>query len=344
MKKIFLKLILIFSILVCLITYRHDIYGFVFSDRYRQRLINQLETYDFPDQNNGWTKYSNNPIFGDKETNSVFDPYVYKDGNKFVMILSERRYNSIIRVESFDGKVWCTNKTLLKCIPGTWEHYVNRACVLKKDSIYHMWYTGQSPEISKIGHATSRDGIYFKRDKTNPVVEPTCAEEGISVMNPCVLYNEKRGIFQMWYAAGENYEPDMLFYAESIDGQNWQKLKTPILRKNRYHIWEQSKVGGCDVRLLSDSLYIMYYIGYQNVDVARICYAVSNDGIIWQQPDSNLVISPTKGSWDCDAVYKPSYMIIGDQEFIWYNGRKRSTERIGLITRKFILSNYERKR
>lgn len=297
----------------------------------RLRFINQLVCYDFPAANNGWKKFDT-PIYGSKETGDVFDPFVYLEDSVFVMIVSERKNNSIVRLESNDGITWSLSSTLLNHVKGTWEHFVNRATVCFKDSVWHMWYTGQSPHVSNIGHAISYDGIKFKRDAKNPVLIPSTKQEGKSVMNPCVIYNEQKGCFQMWYAAGDNYEPNSLFYAESKDGTNWIKRGEAILSKYPEHKWEKAKVGGCDVKLNSDGTYIMFYIGYQNEDVARICYATSQDGIIWERSDNNLILSPTRKGWDSNAIYKPSYLEFNNKAFLWYNGRKGRLERIGLAT------------
>ena len=298
----------------------------------RIRFINQLSRYDFPDENNGWTKYGE-PLYGSKETKSVFDPFVYMEDGTFIMIVSERKDNSIIRLESADGIKWTDAQTILEPVKGSWEHIVNRSTIVKKDSLYHLFYTGQSPDISKIGHATSTDGITFKRDTKNPVLVPTEQEKGESVMNPCVIYNEGKGCFQMWYAAGENYEPDVLFYAESKDGQSWIKRKEAVLTKFPSHEWEKAKVGGCDVKIMDDGKYVMYYIGYQNEDVARICFATSSDGITWERTDSNLILAPTRDGWDSDATYKPSYLEHNGKAYLWYNGRSGRLERIGLATK-----------
>ena len=126
----------------------------------------------------------------------------------------------------------------MKRIPNTWETLINRASLAIVDNVWHLWYTGQSPEISKIGHAISTDGIHYHRS-SYPCLEATLPQEGVSVMNPCVLWNEDKKIFQMWYAAGENYEPDVLFYAESKNGEQWIKHKQPILFKDKTHEWEK---------------------------------------------------------------------------------------------------------
>ena len=63
-------------------------------------------------------------------------------------------------------------------------------------------------------------------------------------MNPCVIYED--GKYRMWYAAGETYEPNVLAYAESMDGINWEKKKiNPIFTAQEGNYYEQDRVGGC---------------------------------------------------------------------------------------------------
>lgn len=290
----------------------------------------------FPSCNNnnhyGYIKYTSDPVYGDQTTGTIFDPYVTIQHDSLIMSVSERTTGNIIRLSSIDGIHWKKTNTMLTCRPNTWEHIVNRSCILYTDTIWHMWYTGQSPEIAWIGHATSLDGYEYERD-TNPALLPTLEYEGVSVMNPCVIYNKYKECFQMWYAAGENYEPDAIFYAESDDALHWKKLNKPVLTKYQKHLWEQAKVGGCDVKIINDSTYLMYYIGYKNINSANICYAISKDGVNWRRPSANLILSPTKGSWDCDAVYKPTFINWKGVDLLWYNGRKGNKEYIGLAKR-----------
>lgn len=287
--------------------------------------------YELPAENNGWHKYGDSPVFGDAITGTIFDPYVYLEGDSLIMFASERKTGNIIRSSSIDGIHWSEYVTSLKCRPGTWQHIVNRAGVIRRGDIWHMFYTGQSPDTSRIGFAVSEDGVRFTSND-QPVLVPS-DNEGVSVMNPCVLYED--GKYKMWYAAGENYEPDVLYYAESIDGLDWCKNIEPVLTKEPKHKWEQCKVGGCYVSRNSNGVYKMYYIGYQTVDIARICEAYSSDGINWTRDDSNLLLSPSAGSWDADATYKPSVLEFKGDTLMWYNGRTEDREYIGLAVKKY---------
>lgn len=299
----------------------------------RQRAINQQHCYDFPDENNGWKKFGGHPVYGNIGTGSIFDPYVLLDGDFFLMSASERNTGNLILLESHCGKEWNLKGTLLAGVPHSWESIVNRGCLLKKDGIWHLWYTGQNRGKSAIGYASGKDLTNLIRACDRPVLYPTLKEEGVSVMNPCVLWNKQKKIFQMWYSAGEDYEPDVIFYAESIDGMNWTKCPEPVLGKNPSNEWEKYKIGGCDVKLCIDGTYEMYYIAYQNLDVTRICFATSPDGINWNRDSNNLIIGPSEGAWDSDAVYKPSVVANDNVTYLWYNGRKGDNEYIGLAIR-----------
>lgn len=192
-----------------------------------------------------------------------------------------------------------------------------------------MWYTGMNNAESRIGLAVSKDGINFKRSLHNPVLLPELDFENKSVMNPCVLWDEQKNLFRMWYSGGEKYEPDVICYAESKDGVSWAKNTAPVLTKGLEE-YDKYKVGGCDVHKTANG-YVMYYIGYQNLDNARICKATSKDGINWRRSTSNPIISPSKDKWDSEACYKPAfyYSKKENKSYIFYNGRKGHTETIG---------------
>lgn len=296
-----------------------------------ERERNKLHAYDYPDTADGWEKFGKAPVFGDATTGSIFDPFVLKCENKYILFASERKTGSIIRLESTNGKTWI-NKSV--CLDGghfEWAAAVNRACIIKRDEKWHMWFTGQTSNRSVIGYATSKDGIIFHPVLDKPVIESNENIKGQSVMNPCVLWDEKKKTYKMWYSAGEDYEPDVICYAESIDGIYWHRHPEPIMKPNKSYKYSQYKLGGCDVQYINGR-YIMFYIGYQNLDVARICKADSTDGIHWHPSTNNPIIAPTRHSWDADAVYKPS--IIYEKEVIsmWYNGRHKRKEYIGLAT------------
>ncbi len=276
-------------------------------------------------------KYQNNPVFGNESTGTVFDAYVTREHNRYRMDFSWRPKKACAVTFSEDGIHWEEPQITLAYDESTgWEDDINRNCVLKIDGIYKMWYTGQARGYSFIGYAESKDGIHFTRVCEEPILYPEYPWEGYSVMNPCVLY--ENGIYKMWYSAGETYEPNVLAYATSQDGIHWTKKKfNPIFVCDPYNSYEQERIGGCQIIKMEDAYYL-FYIGYEDIDTARICVAKSKDGIVgWEKSPLNPIISPETGKWDADACYKPTIIWNEDVKkwMLWYNGRTANREYIG---------------
>ena len=279
-------------------------------------------------------KFAANPVLGGPELGTCFDVLVTKEENgRYRMDFSWRPQKSLAVTFSDDGIHWEAPQITLAPNPESgWEDRLNRNAVIKVDGVYKMWYTGQARNHSYIGYAESKDGLHFERVQSDPVMVSEYPWEGFSVMNPCVLYED--GMYKMWYAAGETYEPNALGYAESKDGLNWQKKKfNPIFACDPHNIYEQNRVGGCQVVKTEDMGYVMFYIGYENIDKAQICMAHSPDGITrWEKSPLNPIVTPDAGMWDADACYKPSFLWNEEKEqwMVWYNGRKEHDEYVGL--------------
>lgn len=280
-------------------------------------------------------KYENNPIYGDEERGTCFDVYVWKDNGKYRMDFSWRKTSSAAVCFSDDGIHWSDPIiTLAPDMTTGWEDRINRTCVIKAEGKYKMWYTGQNDMYSFIGYAESEDGIHFERYSKEPIMRPEFPYEGYSIMNPCVLYEE--GKYKMWYSSGETYEPNVICYAESEDGIHFKKhITNPILMKKWQNSFEQDRLGGCQVIHTEDMGYVIFYIGYEDIDTARICVAHSENGItMWERSTLNPIVGPDKGGWDGDATYKPSAIWVEEEKKwrVYYNGRLTNHEYIGFAT------------
>jgi len=278
-------------------------------------------------------KYDGNPVFGGKEIGTAFDAYTVFDGEKFRMDFSWRPRKSCAVTFSKDGIHWDEPIITLEPDYSTgWEDDINRNCVIKVDGIYKMWYTGQAHGMSFIGYAESLDGIHFERKCKEPVMFPEYPWEKSSVMNPCVIY--ENGVYRMWYSGGETIEPNANAYAESTDGINWKKFRAnPVIVREPEIYYEKDRIGGCQVIKTEDMGYLMFYIGYEDIDTARICVAKSDNGISgWVRSPLNPLVEPDKAMWDGDACYKPT-AVWNEKEnkwMLWYNGRLACDEYIGL--------------
>ncbi len=286
--------------------------------------------------NGGWTKTSKEPVFGSPELGTCFDVNVIPEGpKKFNMYFSWRAQKAIARTTSDDGVNWSDPEICLGTDPTSgWEDNVNRSCTVFWNGEYHLWYVGQARGFSRIGYAKSKDGVNFVRVTKQPVLISERPHEGFSVMNPYVMRDEARGVWRMWYASGETYEPNVLCYAESADGIRWEKSPlNPIFVKGSRGAWDQDRVGGCEVHRLRDGRYVMFYIGYSDIHTARIGAAISPDGVTrWERLAANPLVVPTPGGWDESAVYKPSvcWDAAADCWRLWYNGRRGPNEFVGM--------------
>jgi predicted GH43/DUF377 family glycosyl hydrolase len=284
----------------------------------------------------GWRKSAGNPVLGGK-LGTCFDVSVLKEENTFRMWFSWRPRGSIALTESADGMSWSEPiEVLTPAEASPWEQRVNRPVVLKRPDGYHMWYTGQSTTNSHIGHAISRDGLLWQRTGERPVLSPEVAWEKAAVMCPHVIWDEEVKRYRMWYSGGEQYEPDAIGYAESLDGRTWEKHPgNPVFRPDPAVPWEQAKVAACHV-LQRSGWHIMFYIGFRDIHHAAIGLARSRDGLSgWQRHPDNPIIRPGwLLSWDRSAVYKPSVLLEPGRWLLYYNGRAGGFEQIGLALRE----------
>ena len=280
-----------------------------------------------------WTKYEGGPVLGGS-LGTCFDVSLLEDDRKYKMYFSWRSKQSVALVESDDGIHWGEPTILIGPAKTGWEDDINRPCVVKRDGIYHMWYTGQFNDHSSIGYATSSDGLTWER-RSKPVLEAVQPWEKVAVMCPSVLWDKDSKRFRMWYSGGEQYEPDAIGYATSPDGVTWTKHEGPIFEADPANRWEQYKVTACQV-LEWQGWHYMFYIGFRDIDHAQIGIARSKDGVTsWERLRDNPIVSPTVDGWDADACYKPFALFdkAKDQWMLWYNGRNEHLEQIGLVTK-----------
>ncbi|HLG77521.1 MAG TPA: hypothetical protein VKX46_13980, partial [Ktedonobacteraceae bacterium] len=178
----------------------------------------------------------------------------------------------------------------------------------------------------------SKDGVHWERTSSRPVLRSEAPWEGVALMCPHVLWDEQAGLYKMWYSGGEQYEPDAMGYATSPDGEQWTKHpNNPIFLSDERYAWERFKVAGGQVVREGD-WYLLFYIGFADINHAQIGLARSRDGITgWQRHQANpLIHAGGEQAWDHDAVYKPFVTHEQGRWLLWYNGRHGASEQIGL--------------
>ncbi|UCD92254.1 MAG: hypothetical protein JSV43_08575, partial [Methanobacteriota archaeon] len=233
-----------------------------------------------------WTKHPSNPVMGTGAPGSweelgVAAPWILPDLSGYRMWFTGMDANMLPQIGyaySSDGLSWeryTGNPVITPGSPGDWDSGgVLAASVLDVGGVYHAWFTGANESgASRIGYATSQDGIDWTKYPGNPVIDIGAPGEwdAGSVMMPSVLFDGTK--YRMWYtAAGEAELPD-IGYAVSHDGINWTKhFDSPVLTKGSPGDWDEMYLMGSSV-LPNPGGYDMWFGGLGTAGNSGIGYA-----------------------------------------------------------------------
>lgn len=174
--------------------------------------------------NNGinWTKYAGNPILtkGDSlswEAKWIESPAVIYDNGVYKMWYTGVGFDWRIKIgyaTSFDGLAWtkyANNPVVGTGSSGSFDDYwVGVPTVIKRGSLYEMWYSALSEadladgryDTIRIGYATSFNGIHWNKYSNNPVLSTLTPPHNPAVDTngpwaPSVVYDGYN--YRMWY-------------------------------------------------------------------------------------------------------------------------------------------------
>jgi len=225
----------------------------------------------------------------------------------------------------FDWTEYSNNPVLGEGISGSWDDDgVYSPCVIKDGNTYKMWYTGYSgvDKLARIGYATSPDGINWIKHPTPVLGEGSSGTwESDGVGAPSVIKDGTT--YKMWYEGSDVDWWWRIGYAESFDGINWTKYSNnPVLNEGEEGDWDEWGLGAPTV-VKDATIFHMWYSGIDGNNLARIGYAISQDGYQWTKSSENPVVDKGYGeSWNNIDVSHPA-VVINDNEHIfelWYRG------------------------
>jgi predicted GH43/DUF377 family glycosyl hydrolase len=187
-----------------------------------------------------------------------------------------------------------------------------------------MWYQGGLSGVSKIGYATSTDGISWS--KHGIVLSPggNDAWDNSSIGLGSVLRNGTTD-YVMWYTGtnGVTYPGGAVGLATSTDGVNWVKYPgNPVLKPSFLFYDDQLYIATPYVIRLNLT-YNMWYTakGAATPNINKILYATSFDGIHWTKWPSPVLSPPSNASaWDASSDYSASVIWNGQIFGMWYTG------------------------
>lgn len=220
---------------------------------------------------------------------------------------------------------------------GSWDgDFVTTPRVLYDGTTFRMWYQGGLSGVSKIGYATSTNGISWV--KHGAVLSPglTGDWDSSSVALGSVTWNGTA--FLMWYTGSNatTYPGGAVGFAVSKDGFSWVKYSgNPVLTPSELGNDQRYLATPYVIRL--NLTYNMWYSGKSAAtpNINRILYATSTDGIKWSKwPDPVLSPASDPKAWDANGVYSPSVFWNGQIFGLWYTGinQTAAVPRIGFAT------------
>ena len=288
-------------------------------------------------QNNGDPVLSNTSV-GHFDYGSVGCPGVVLRGSTFNMWYTgnDGFNNRIGYATSSDGVTWLRqnggNAVLDHGQLGDWDSSgVSDPWVVDDAGALHMWFTGYDGLRTRIGYASSSDGITWNKD-SGAVIDlgdfGKFDEEG--AMAPTVV--KVAGTFHMWYI-GISGTATGLGYATSNDGITWtrQNSGNGVFFPTGTGTFDTDSIWSPSVTFFNN-VYKMYYTGY-NKNIFQIGVATSVDGTHWvRRNGGNPVLVPTNGKFDWKSVNCPSSLWDGMTEKVWYVGQNATTTQLGFAT------------
>jgi predicted GH43/DUF377 family glycosyl hydrolase len=249
-----------------------------------------------------FTKYASNPILstgasGSWESKVLGGPTVLKIGDTYKMWYhgGDGSRTKIGYATSSDGKSWtkyASNPVMGNGGPADFDVYhLAFPCVLYENDTYRMWYTGYDTSNSRIGYATSSDGLCWTKYAGNPVLEvsPNGNWDDNHLAASAVV--NVSGEYRMWYGGDSNSHWGT-GYATSSDGTSWKKYdKNPVLPATG-NGWEAHDAFMPAV-VFNGSAYQMWYVGVSNSWVQQIGYAEGWNRI----PNPPSLVAPADNSW-----------------------------------------------
>ncbi|MBI4430003.1 MAG: hypothetical protein HY562_12895, partial [Ignavibacteriales bacterium] len=198
--------------------------------------------------------------------------------------------------------------------------------VIRQGSTYQMWFTGRDGKLSRSGYATSRDGIFWTKYRSNPVlsVTPQSWDKREAYM-PYVIFSDS--MYQMWYTGAVN-AGGWIGYATSLDGIEWKKEALPVLNKGPL-AWDAGSVIHASVLGPDEAgAFKMWYWGMGSTFTQmQIGYATATDAKTWTKHGDPVLTIGSSGSWDDNRVQTPRTIFNGQFYEMWYAGTKTDINR-----------------
>ncbi|MDD5747742.1 MAG: glycosyl hydrolase family 43 [Actinomycetota bacterium] len=253
--------------------------------------------------------------------------------------------NTLTGIHHFAGEDGIHWRRIGKLFPGI------RPFIFKEKENYYLFYEQSLVPVinSRIVMRSTKD--LKKWSKPRVILVPSLDwERGGFLLrtcgNPCVVRDQKIGLFRLYYSANLVFLPDIGFceplfigMAESpkLEGP-YIKREEPLISPSKENPYRNRGAGA--IKVMFDEKQKTYY-GFNNgiytdkngKSRSAIILLSSTDGVTWNELLPSPVIRPEGNGWKKALVYQLDVKKVGDEIWIWYNARSQwrfGIERIGL--------------
>jgi hypothetical protein len=302
------------------------------------QLFEGLDPERFPVK---WEDHPSNPLIGPRWwTWLVGDPVVLapRETPDRSWSLFANSLWGIYRYVSRDGVRWKCRGCVIRNAIRPW--------LLKVENTYILYYQTFRNVCRRSRIACKISGDLRRWYRLRNILRTTLAWEGAHLSNPCVLPRDNT--YWLYYSANGVFLEDMGFcepkyisvaFSDSPFGP-FRKWGKPLLGTDPNHPWRNRGAGAIKVypNLLPGRL-----TGFNNgifrtaggKSASAILLLRSRDGLTWEEYPKNPIIAPTDPmpGWKQAHVYQMDVKRVGDELWMWYNGRdgwRIGQERIGL--------------
>jgi len=171
--------------------------------------------------------------------------------------------------------------------------------------------------------------LNWQKHENNPVLQGKDFWWDKDHVSRCGVFFEK-GLYYMFFAGHDGF-CERIGLATSPDLLYWQKQgPEPVLDLGVKGEWDEQHIS--DPRIIkANSVFLMFYTGYDKNRKGRIGLAFSKDLLHWQRFKHNPVLDVGGlGAFDQDEACRADIFQNKEQYFIIYSGRNGLKFRIGL--------------
>lgn len=177
-----------------------------------------------------------------------------------------------------------------------------------------------------VGWGGTSNNYNWTDNPSNPVITGgNNIYDYFGVAQPFVIYDE--GKYKIWFYGDEGSARKHVFYAESVDGINWNRHPQPVLSPGSSGTWDSWAVHPGAI-IKEDNIYKMYYTGFANqYGPWYIGIATSTDGINWSKKPTPILSGGSGWEFQIAACYILKH---NNLYYLYYIGKNHPQYKIGL--------------